>query len=162
MYLRQLSPSDGIDVYELFQHIGPEENAFTNPVNGMRYNEFREWLVQQDKWSRNEDLPDGFVGQTIYYLVANGLLVAVGKIRHKLTEASRLKGGNIGYAVSNEYRGMGYGTLILGLLLKKADELGVKEKFLTVEKYNPSSKRVIEKNGGTLVSENNERWFFAF
>ena len=56
-YLRQLSPMDGVDVYRMLQHIGVEENAFTNPANGMSYDVFKDWLVQQDHWSRGEDLP---------------------------------------------------------------------------------------------------------
>lgn len=161
-YLRQLSIFDGQDVYNLLQHIGEEENAFKNPVRNMSYNEFKQWLVQQDAWSRNESLPDGYVGQTCFWLIADGVPVAFGKIRHSLTPASRIQGGNIGYAVSSEYRGKGYGTRILNLLLHKAEEMHVQEKLLSVEKNNPASKRVIEKNGGRLVSENQYRWFFVF
>lgn len=161
-YLRQLSISDGQDVYNLLQHIGEEENAFKNPVRNMSYDEFKEWLVQQDAWSRNESLPPGYVGQTCFWLIVDDVPVAFGKIRHGLTPASRLQGGNIGYAVSSEYRGKGYGTNILKLLLQKSDIMNIKEKLLTVEKYNYASKRVIEKNGGLLVSENQCRWFFSF
>lgn len=161
-YLRQLAPSDGKDVYNMLQHIGEEENGFKNPVKRMSYDEYKIWLIQQDAWSRNEALPNGFVAQTCYWLIVDDKPVAFGKIRHALTAASRERGGNIGYAVSSEYRGKGYGTIILGLLLKKANEMKITEKLLTVEKYNPASKRVIEKNGGVLISENQQRWFFKF
>ncbi len=162
VYLRQLSVSDGMDVYNLLKHIGEEENAFKNPVNKMTYEEFKQWLIQQDSWSRKEDLPSGYVGQTCFWLIVDEVPVAFGKIRHELTPDSRLQGGNIGYAVSSEYRGKGYGTIILKLLLQKADEMEIKEKLLTVEKFNMASRRVIEKNGGRLVSENQYRWFFLF
>ncbi len=161
-YLRQLSPMDGVDVYRMLQHIGVEENAFTNPANGMSYDVFKDWLVQQDHWSRGEDLPQSYVGQTIFWLFDNDAPVGIGKIRHALTEHSRQIGGNIGYAISSMYRGKGYGTIILKLLLEKAKEMNVKEKLLTVEKVNPASRRVIEKNGGKMVGENAERWFFEF
>lgn len=162
VHLRQLSVSDGMDVYNLLKHIGEEENAFKNPVSKMSYEQFKQWLIQQDSWSRNEDLPSGYVGQTCFWLMDDEVPVAFGKIRHELTPDSREQGGNIGYAVSSEYRGKGYGTTILKLLLQKADELNIKEKLLTVEKFNMASKRVIEKNGGRLVSENPYRWFFLF
>jgi predicted acetyltransferase len=71
-------------------------------------------------------------------------------------------GGNIGYAVSSEFRGRGYGSTLLRELLLKADEMGVTERILTVEKYNYSSRRVIEKNGGVMFDENDLRWFFRF
>lgn len=162
MYLRQLSPLDGEIIFEMLQGIGVEENAFTNPVKGMCYEDFVVWLVQQDHWSKGEGLPQGYVGQTIFWLFDNDTPVGIGKIRHALTEHSRKIGGNIGYAISDKYRGKGYGTIILKLLLEKAKEMNVKEKLLTVEKINPASKRVIEKNGGRLIDENEERWFFSF
>lgn len=159
---RQLSVFDGEDVFQMLQTIGDKENAFTNPVKGMSYYEFKEWLKQQNNWSLEKDLPDGYVGQTIFWLFCDGVPVGVGKIRHALTEQSRWIGGNVGYAISNKSRGKGYGTLLLELLLKKAKEMNVNEILLTVEKSNLASKRVIEKNGGRLTDENDERWIFCF
>lgn len=159
---RKLSVIDGKDVYNMLQHIGENENEFKNPVKGMNYDEYKQWLKQQDDWSRGENLPDGYVGQTIFWLYDNNLPVGIGKIRHALTDSSRQIGGNIGYAISDKYRGKGYGTIMLKMLLEKAREMNVREKLLTVEKNNPASKRVIEKNGGKLIAENDERWFFSF
>lgn len=160
--LRVLSDNDGEDIFQMLQTIGEDENAFTNPVKGMSYEAFKEWLVQQNHWSKGEDLPQGYVGQTIFWLYDNDTPIGLGKIRHALTEQSRQIGGNIGYAISNKYRGKGYGTILLKMLLEKALEMNVKEKLLTVEKVNPASKRVIEKNGGKLIDENDKRWFFSF
>lgn len=159
---RKLSVLDGKDVYQMLQTIGENENAFTNPVNGMSYDGFKQWLTQQYDWSIEKNLPEGYVGQTIFWLYDNGKPVGIGKIRHALNEHSRQIGGNIGYAISSMYRGKGYGTIILKLLLEKSKEMNVTEKLLTVEKINPASKRVIEKNGGKLIGENEERWFFSF
>lgn len=161
-YLRLLSPLDSIEFYELLQHIGKEENAFFNPVRGMSFEEYQDWLKQQDDWSKGENLPDGYVGQTVFWLMDADVPVGIGKIRHSLTDNSRRFGGNIGYAISSEFRGRGYGTVLLRELLLKADEMGVVEKVLTVEKYNYASKKVIEKNGGILYDENEYRWFFKF
>ena len=160
--LRELLTSDGKDVFQMLQTIVKDENAFTNPVKGMNYEVFKKWLIQQYQWSRCENLPEGFVGQTIFWLYDNEIPVGIGKIRHTLTEHSRKIGGNIGYAISNKFRGKGYGTIMLNMLLEKAREMNVREKLLTVEKNNPASKRVIEKHGGRLIDENDERWFFIF
>lgn len=159
---RKLSIFDGEDVFQMLQYIGENENAFSNPVHGMSFDCYKQWLVQQYDWSIEKNLPGGYVGQTIYWLYDNDTPVGIGKIRHALTEHSRTIGGNIGYAISNKYRGKGYGTIILKMLLEKAKEMNIKEKLLTVEKSNPTSKRVIEKNGGKLIGENEERWFFSF
>ena len=40
--LRQLSPTDGEDIYDMLQHIEASENDFTNPVHGMDYEKYKE------------------------------------------------------------------------------------------------------------------------
>lgn len=160
LFLRQLSINDGKAFYYMLQNIEKEENAFTNPVNGMSFDEYLLWLKQQDDWSKGENLPDGYVAQTIFWLMDGETPVGIGKIRHALTESSRNFGGNIGYAISSKNRGLGYGTAIVKELFKQADRMGIKEKILTVEKYNYASKKAIENNKGTLFDENDHRWYF--
>lgn len=160
--IRQLSLSDDIKVYEMLQRISPCENEFKNTAYGLTYDEFQKWLIQQDSWSRGENLPDGYVAQTVFWLFDDRIPVGFGKIRHSLTEKSMEIGGNIGYAIDPIHRGKGYATILLCELIKKADVMGVHEKVLTVEKYNPASKRVIEKAGGHLTKETDERWYFEF
>ena len=161
-YLRKLSVTDGRDIFDMLKTITAEENAFTNPVYNMNFARFKEWLVQQEQWAQNKGLPTGFVGQCLYWLFVGATPVGVGKIRYELTPSSRRKGGNIGYAISSRYRGKGYGNEILKLLLREAQKLKIKEILLTVEKYNYPSKKVIEKNGGILFDETEERWYFNF
>ena len=104
MFLQQISPTDSIEGYELLQRIGEMENDFTNPLHGKSYEEYKEWLVQQDAWSREEQLPKGYVGQTCFWLVADNVIVGLGKIRHGLTDCSRKEGGNIGIAIDPNKR----------------------------------------------------------
>lgn len=160
--LKQLHCDDGFDIYSMLQRIGPCENEFKNTAHGLNYQQYKEWLKQQDDWSMGLNLPDGYVAQTIFWLFDDNQPVGIGKIRHELNNHSRMIGGNIGYAIDPKCRGRGYATKLLEMLIVKAKELGVKEILLSVEKYNPSSKRVIEKNGGELIRENDERWFFSF
>ena len=162
LYLKQLSSKDGIEVFNMLKGIQPVENSFTNPVHNMDFDEYRNWLVQQEDWSNEKNLPEGYVGQTIFWLMDDDTVVGIGKIRHSLTPASRQNGGNIGYAINSKYRGKGYGNEILRLLLEKAKAMKIKEIMLTVDKYNYASKSVIEKNGGILFDENDERWYFKF
>ena len=124
-FLQQLSTTDGYVFFAMLQKIGKDENAFTNPVCGMSFEEYQQWLKQQDDWSKGENLPSGYVGQTVFWLMVGEIPVGIGKIR-------------------------------------KADEMGIEEKVLTVEKYNYASKKVIENNGGILYDENEFRWYFEF
>lgn len=160
--LVQLSTDDGVDIYEMLQRIKSNENEFKNSAYGLSYGEYRNWLIEQDNWSKGLNLPSGYVGQTVFWLYDGDLPVGFGKIRHELTPDSRLVGGNIGYAVDPLHRNKGYGTVLLRKLLDQAEKMGIKEKLLTVEKYNPASKAVIKKNGGKLVRESSERWYFEF
>lgn len=158
--IRQLSVTDGRDVFDMLKRIGREENHFQNPVHDMDYNQYKNWLIEQDDWSHERNLPEGYVGQTCFWMYVGNQPVAFGKIRHRLNDNSRKIGGNIGYAVAPNHRGKGYATVILGELINIANNMGIEEKLLSVEKYNYASKKVIEKNGGYVFEENELRWYF--
>ncbi|MBQ6066462.1 MAG: GNAT family N-acetyltransferase [Clostridia bacterium] len=162
LHLEQLSVNDGHAVYDMLQRIGACENEFKNTAHGLTYEEFQEWLKEQDDWAQGRNLPEGYVPQTVFWLFDDAVPVGFGKVRHGLNSHSRTIGGNIGYAIDPLHRGKGYATVLLGCLVEKARELNVGETLLSVEKYNPASKRVIEKNGGKQINENSERWFFTF
>lgn len=162
IYMRQLTVESNRELYEMLQRIGACENEFKNTAHGLTFEEFLEWLKEQDDWSRGKNLPSGYVAQTIFLLYDDCNVVGIGKIRHKLTEESRKKGGNIGYAIDPLWRGKGYATIFLRMIIKKAEEMCIIDKFLSVEKNNPASKKVIEKAGGKYLYENDERWFYEF
>ena len=160
MHLKKLSARDGETVYRMLQDIETCENSFTNPVRGMDFEEYKKWLVQQEEWSEGRNLPEGYVAQTIYWLMDSDVPVGIGKIRQALTEESREHGGNVGYAIGSKFRGHGYGKTLLKLLVEEAKKLKIEEILLTVDKGNIASKNVIEANGGILVRDNPERWYF--
>ena len=162
MVLKELSINDGQDIYDMLQRIGPSENAFRNDVNGMTYQQYKEWLDLQAAWARGERLPDGYVKQWTYWLYDGDVPVGYGKLRERVTEQSKKFGGNLGFALDPLARGKGFGNVGIALLLKQAKENGIKEIFSTCEKYNYKSKFMQEKNGAKLVNEDNERWYFIF
>lgn len=159
--LIKLSPSDGLNNYEILQHIGDRENDFTNPIHGKSFEEYKEWLIQQDDWSHDRNVPEGYVGQTCFWLLADNVIVGIGKIRHGLTEQSRLEGGNIGIAIDPSQRGKGYATRFISLLLQKANEMGIEEILITVKKYNYPSKVAFEKNGCKVFKETEGWWYLT-
>ena len=160
--LVELKITDGADIYNMLQAIKAEEHLFHNEVYGMSYDQYKEWIVTQANWAHGINLPNGYVKQWIYWLYIDGRPVGFGKIREKVTENSRIIGGNIGYAISSKERGKGFGSLLFRLLLEKAKELKVEYILSTVEKTNPVSKRIHEKCGGLLIKENEDRWYFTF
>lgn len=102
--LIKLSRNDGMDIFEMLKGIGKEENSFTNPTYEMTFSEFKEWLNQQEQWDTGENLPKGYVAQSIYWMYDDSNPVGIGKIRHDLTVDSRKNGGNIGYAISKLFK----------------------------------------------------------
>lgn len=158
--LVQLSPNDSEAHFDLLQHIGRQENDFTNPVHDMNFAEFKSWLKQQDDWSRGENLPQGYVPQVCFWLIVDSIPVGFGKIRLGLTEHSRLEGGNIGYAIDSRQRGHRYGSKLLELLLLKAKGFNIHNPLITVKKFNVASKRVAELNGAKLIKETADWWYF--
>ncbi len=159
--MRKLTPSDGEDIYQMLQHIKKEENAFTNSAFGLTVDAYHAWLKQQHAWSEGRNLPDGFVPQSTYWLYLAQTPIGYGKIRHQLTESSRITGGNIGFAIALNYRGHGFAAEFLALLICEAKRMGIEELLFTVEKFNYASKRSIEKNGAEVFKENRERWYLT-
>lgn len=160
--LRQLSPHDGENCYDLLQHIGREENDFTNPVHDMSFGEFKSWLKQQDDWSKGDNLPEGYVPQVCYWLIKDETPIGLGKIRLGLTPHSRKEGGNIGCAIDSRFRGKGYGTKFIELLIIKAQEMNVPEILITIKKFNYASKQMVENNGGKVFQETEGWWYLTF
>lgn len=149
--LRPLALTDGSDIYEMLQKMGPGENGFFNSGFGIGPTQFRSYLKSCIQMSQGRRLPVHFVPQNVYWLYVQGWPVGIGKLRHALTDALRELGGHIGYAIHPEARRRGYGTIMLRLLLAEARRFGLREVLLTCDEDNTASRRVIQKNGGRLT-----------
>src|SRR5262245_2960955 len=94
-------------------------------------------------------LPPGWVRQSTFWLVRNGeRILGCSRLRHELTPSLSYEGGHIGYDVRPSERGKGCGSLLLGLTLRKARELGLMEVLVTADEVNAASWKAIERNGG--------------
>ncbi len=112
-----------------------------------------EYLERVRKDALGEDLPEGFVPSTTYWLMEDGEYIGHVNIRHRLTPALERLGAHIGYAIRPSWRGKGYGTQMLRMALEKARSLGVERVLITCDKDNIASRKVIEKNGGVFRDE---------
>ena len=92
----------------------------------------------------------GFVPQSDYWLIAEGVYAGTIDLRHYLTEALEQFGGHIGYRIRPTMRKKGYGTLQLQLLLPKAWGMGFERVLITCDDNNWGSIKIIEANGGIL------------
>ena len=156
--IRKLSPDDGQDIYDMLQKIPKDENGLINNANGMTFAEFKTWLLKKQTESEQTGLVDGWkVPSTTYWLFVNGTPVGFGNVRSFLTDALKKAGGHIGYGIVPEYRGKGYGRILLKLLLQKAHEAGIEKVLLTIHSDNLPSQAVALANGGVITEKTDER-----
>lgn len=151
--IKQLSLTDDKEYFDLLQSIPKNENGFENGACGLTYEEFQAWLEKQVAMSNGENLQDWMVPQTIFWFLADGEPVGFGKIRHRLTDALRKAGGNIGYSIAPVYRGRGYAAQFVALLVDEMKARGMDEILFTIHADNAASIKVAEKCGAKKIQE---------
>ena len=106
------------------------------------------------------NLPEGYVPQTHYLLWDDDIIVGWFRLRHYLCPSLVNGAGHIAYSIREGFRGKGYATTGLRLLLQKAAEIVPEEEvYLSVNKDNPASLRVMLKNGGTIHHEDSDKYY---
>ena len=109
---------------------------------------FQGYLKYLQNYSKGNDLPQGEVITSTFWLIDIKDVVGVVRIRHENIECD----GHIGYDISPDCRNRGYGSQILKLALEKAINIvGIEEINLTCNIENIASKKIIEKNNGKLL-----------
>ena len=153
--LRQSSKDLGIAEYEMLQGIENGENGFMNVVKGMTFNEYKQWLIEQDDHHLGLNLPEGWIPFTTYFLYDNGVPIGTGRIRHETSEYLQkvVGAGEIGYGISKNYRGKGYGNILFKEILKKCRDFGYEKITLFPHKNNEATIRIMLKNGGKVIGK---------
>ena len=161
MELRKINLEDVEKQWAYTTALPEDENGLTNPYHGVSFEEYKDKVLpQQISYEHPVNMPDWFVPETYYYLWDGDNLVGEFRIRHRLTEALRNGAGHIGYSISKEYRGKGYGTEGLKLTIQKAKEIiPENEIYLRVNKDNIASQKVMRNNGAYLAGEDEEHFF---
>ena len=100
---------------------------------------FGEYVHDLENEAAGIGLKSGWVPATKYILVNDqGEYVGIVNLRHELNDALMEGAGHIGYGIAPEWRGRGYATEGLRLLLIKArDEFDITEAYLSVHKTIP-------------------------
>jgi predicted acetyltransferase len=115
---------------------------------------FQEMLQSLWDAEKGENLPDGWVPDSTFWLVGeNKTVLGAVNIRHSLTEMLFNSGGHIGYGIRPTERRKGYATQLLSLSLKKAKDLGIEKALVVCDSTNIASKRTILNNGGMQVED---------
>jgi len=110
-----------------------------------------ELFKKMENYRTGNNLPEGYVKATYFWLVDNDKFIGEISIRHSLTDSLLRFGGNIGYGIRYSHWNKGIGTIMLSKALVYAkDVLGLNKVLITCNDNNFGSARVIEKNGGIL------------
>ncbi len=112
--------------------------------------DFTTFVEKKRSHERGENLPDGGVPVTEYWLVDEGDYFGRISIRHRLNEHLEKFIGHIGYDIRPSQRGKGFATKMLALALIEAKKLGIDRVLVTCDSTNIASRRVIERNDGVL------------
>ncbi|MDD5938235.1 MAG: GNAT family N-acetyltransferase [Clostridiales bacterium] len=161
LYLKKAGAEDGEAAYRFFSELPAEENGFTNEYRGLSREEFlRTALPEMMNQDRGIGLPPGFVPATSYFLWEDDRLVGLFRLRHTLNQTLREGAGHIGYSIAPEYRGKGYATRGLGLLVELAGAVVREEElWLSVRRENAASLAVQRKNGAYLHHADQENYY---
>lgn len=162
MELIRVQDADSRKLYELYMTFPENENGYMNNVYGYTYEQFLGWVEMKRNWTLGKDLPEGYVPDTSYVLAVEDVYVGVFNFRHYLNDFLREGAGHIGYIISPAYRGKGYATKGLGMVLgivKRQGLRGETEAYLSVNKDNPASLKVQQNNGAYIHHENENEYF---
>ncbi|MBR4164347.1 MAG: GNAT family N-acetyltransferase [Solobacterium sp.] len=161
LYLKEANFEDLEKEWLFVKDMPEDENGLTNEWHGISPEAFRQKaLPDMIRYAKGINLPEWMVPETFLFLWEDDSIIGQFRIRHYLNEALRTGAGHIGYYIGKEYRGRGYGTKGLKLTLQIAkDIIPEEEVYLRVNQNNPASLRVMLKNGGRIVGENEGKYF---
>jgi predicted acetyltransferase len=133
------------------EEFGPDEGGLTYERE-VTPADFDDYVRVCAANARGEELPDGWVPYSTFWLVEGDEYIGSVNVRHVITDWMRRFGGHIGHHVRSSQRRKGYGTLICALALDEARKLGLDRVLITCDDDNMGSAKIIERNGGVTGS----------
>ncbi len=161
LYLKKANFDDVEKEYLFVRDIPEDENGFINEWHGVSRDDFEQTALKTlIDYSNGENLPEGYVPETFFFLWDDDKIVGQFRIRHYLCESLIEGAGHIGYFIGNDFRGKGYATEGLQLCLLEAKKIVPEDEiYLRVNKSNPASLRVMLKNGGYIHHEDEAKYY---
>ncbi len=160
MNLIKLWDADLTKAYALQNTFKQDENGFINAAFGYTFDEFIEYVDLCHRYSLGIGLPEHFVPATVFILVDDeGNYVGLFNLRHCLNDVLANGAGHIGYGISPTYRGKGYATKGLALVLQEANEHGIDEVYMSVNKDNIPSLKAQQRNGAAIHHEDDTKYY---
>lgn len=116
-----------------------------NPEN------IEDYIQLTKNYSNGEDLPEGWVPCTNFWLVDDSEFIGAISFRRELNDQLSEFGGHLGYFIRPSKRDQGHGTQMLQLALERIrNTTQLQRVMITCNENNQRSQAVIEKNGGVF------------
>ena len=159
--IRKMNLADAREQWKYVTAMPANENGVTNLYEGVSFAEYTASVLPELIMNENPiNMPVWFVPETYYYLWDDERLIGEYRIRHHLTDALKAGAGHIGYSIQKEYRGKGYGTRGLALIVELAKTIVPEDEiYLRVLKSNIPSFKAICRNGAYIAAEDDFHYF---
>ena len=161
VFLKKANTEDAEKEWLFVREMPEDENGLINSYHGVSRDVFlNRTLPEMLAFAEGTGLPAGYVPETFFFLWDDDTVVGQFRVRHYLCESLRTGAGHIGYFIAKPFRGKGYGTEGLRLVLEEARHIVPEEEFyLRVNRDNPASLRVMMKNGGRIAAEDETKYY---
>ena len=170
LYLKPANFDDIEKEHRFVAEAPADENGFINDFSGISFEMFESVVLpRMICWSQGKNLPENFVPETFYFLWTDEgqkdrafhQIVGEFRLRHYLVPSLENGSGHVGQFIKKEYRGRGYCTEGLRLLIEEARKIiPENELYLHCNLDNPASLRVMLKNGG-IIHHKEESGFYV-
>ncbi|MBQ1504658.1 MAG: GNAT family N-acetyltransferase [Oscillospiraceae bacterium] len=161
LVLKEANLQDIEKEYLFIRDMPGNENGMENEWHGVSRTDFKaKALPAMLDHAAGRNLKPGYVPDTTYFLWEDDRILGVYHFRHYLNDALREGAGHIGCYIAPAYRGKGFGTKGLRLMLEIAFEsIPEDEVYLRVYKYNTPSLSAMLRCGGYIHHEDTEHYF---
>ena len=146
--LRKLRTEDESSFRKAIEEFGREVPPWQFAFGFTESLAFSDYVKQLEGQSRGIGVPEGFVPNTFFVGVVDGVVVGRLSLRHSLNDFLAKVGGHIGYGVVPSRRRRGYATEMLRQAIPVCVSLGIERALITCDEHNVGSQKVVEACGG--------------
>lgn len=133
---------------EFLAVLGTGERGFSG-ANLSAHADLRTYVQRLEQEANGVDIPAAFVPMSTFWLLDDrDQLIGMSRLRHRLNERLRFKGGHIGFYVAPTARRRRAGSHLLRETLVQANALGIAQVLLTTDRDNLAAQGLIERHGG--------------
>ena len=121
--------------------------------NSFDISDFENYKKETENKRLEKNLSEGRSPHTTFWAIQNGNVVGILNLRHHLTDALKIQGGNVAYSIRPSERRKGYASQCLKLICEYAwDNFNISELLITCHENNLAShsvmKKIMQENGG--------------